>query len=104
MISSNRTGGRSDFATLTYAWMNEQGKPVLAGVIDSPGDPLNLSKGEGATLILPIELPRSAGKYLLKVSFDNKRLESTARDQSDVTLNLNSVFFNASNATEVRID
>lgn len=76
------------FASLRYAWESEDGSSVLSGVHEISRPSLALNPGEKKKICVPISLPPKAGKYKLKVRFDNSCMTDILDSDSSTTRNM----------------
>ena len=76
------------FAAVRYTWESEDGSSVLSGVYELSGPGFVLHPGEKHKIGVPISLPPKAGKYKLKVRFDNRCMTDILDSSSNTIENM----------------
>lgn len=76
------------FAAIRYTWESEDGSSVLSGIYELSIPSFVLKPGEKTKISAPISLPPKAGKYKLKVRFDNRCMTDILDSASNTTRNM----------------
>ncbi len=90
-----------DFAKLNYIWVSSKKEPVISGACELSSNDMRIPKHSYETLLVPIKIPSSPGKYKLSIHFDNRNLKNIACTCGDFYID-EYVFFQAD--TEQIID